>query len=115
MDHFELLKQHIPALKKISETPGAIGFFAQEALRFCTIAGTLCETFPLNNSSIEERQITHILARSLLENYFWLIYIFDDRSKRDSRYTEKLNVFKREYSKLMNDPLVPKKRPDGAA
>ena len=108
-DHFELLKQQIPALEKISEVPGEIGFFAQEALRFCTIAGTLCATFPLDNSSIGERQITHILARSLLENYFWLIYIFDDKSQRSLRYGEKVNGFKREYSKLIADPLVPKK------
>ncbi|MEA9729184.1 DUF5677 domain-containing protein [Xanthomonas campestris] len=108
-DDFDLLKQQIPALEKISEIHGEIGFFAQEALRFCTIAGTLCATFPLDNSSIGERQITHILARSLLENYFWLIYIFDDQSQRSSRYGEKINGFKREYSKLMADPLVPKK------
>jgi hypothetical protein len=108
-NHFELLKHQIPALEKISEIPGEIGFFAQEALRFCTIAGTLCATFPLDNSSIGERQITHILTRSLLENYFWLIYIFDDKSQRSVRYGEKLNGFKREYSKFIADPLVPQK------
>jgi hypothetical protein len=108
-DHFELLKQQTTTLEKISETAGEIGFFAQEALRFYSIAGTLSATFPLENSSIGERQITHILARSLLENYFWLIYIFDDRSQRSRRYDEKVNSFKREYSKLINDPLVPQK------
>ncbi len=66
-DHFELLKQQIPTLERISEKPGEVGFFAQEALRFYSIAGTLCATFPLDNSSIGERQITHILAKSLLE------------------------------------------------
>ena len=108
-DHFELLKQQAPTLERISGTAGEIGFFAQEALRFITIAGTLTATFPLDNSSIGERQITHILARSLLENYFWLIYIFDDRSQRTTRYSEKVNSFKREYSKYIDDPLVPQK------
>jgi len=108
-DHFELLKQQVTALEKISEMPGEIGFFAQEALRFYSIAGTLCATFSLDNSSIGERQITHILARSLLENYFWLIYIFDDKAQRSARYGEKLNGFKREYSKYIADPLIPQK------
>ena len=108
-EHFDLLKQQIPTLQRISGMPGEVGFFAQEAMRFYSTAGSLCATFPLNNSSIEERQITHILARSLLENYFWLIYIFDDRAQRSTRYNEKLNAFKREYAKLLNDPLVPHK------
>lgn len=106
-NNFELLKQQAPTFEKISGSTGEIGFFAQEALRFHSIAGTLCETFPLDNSSIEERQITHILARSLLENYFWLIYIFDDKSQRSARYDQKLNGFKREYSKFIADPLIP--------
>ena len=108
-NNFVLLKQQIPTLRNISEVPREINFFAQEALRFYSIAEMLCESFSLDNISIEERQTTHILARSLLENYFWLIYIFDDSNQRKARYDEKLNAFKREYSKLMNDPLVPQK------
>ena len=103
-DDFKILESEIKTLEKISGFPREIGYFAQEAMRFYTVAASLRETFALNNSSIEERQITHILTRSLLEGYFWLLYIFDDSSKRGGRYDEKLNSFKREYAKLWDEP-----------
>ena len=107
--HFELLKEELFTLRGIASVPGAVGFFAQEAMRFYSIAGSLREAFALNNGTAEERYITHSLARSLLEGFFWLIYIFDDSAKRSARYDEKLNAFKREYGKLWNEQFLPGK------
>lgn len=109
MDHFVVLKQQLATFEALSGKPGEIGYFAQEALRFYSIAGTLKENGLLKNASVGERQISHILGRSLLEGYFWLIYIFDDEAERKSRFDEKLHAFKREYGKFWNEGLVPGK------
>jgi hypothetical protein len=108
-DHFALLKNELPTLNTASSLPGVIGFFGQETLRFHSIAGTILENFPLDKESVDERYITHILARSLLENYFWLLYIFDDAAQRDVRYGQYVNSFRREYFKLLNENLLPHK------
>lgn len=109
-NHFELLKTELSAIKDLSAKGGAIGFFGQEALRFHSIAGTVLENFKADKSAgVDERYITHILARSLMENYFWLLYMFDDPVVRDSRYQELVNSFKRDYRKLLNEPLLPHK------
>jgi hypothetical protein len=105
-DDLKILEREIKTLEKISGFPREIGYLAQEAMRFYTVAASLRGTFALDNSSIEERQITHILTRSLLEGYFWLLYIFDDPAKRSGRYDEKLNSFKREYAKLWDEPQL---------
>jgi hypothetical protein len=109
VDHFELLKQEVPSLEALSGAPNEIGYFAQEALRFFSIAGTLRENDMLKNASAAERQISHILGRSLLEGFYWLIYIFDDTAQRKDRYEQKLNAFKLQYHKLWNEPLIPDK------
>ncbi|QDH69698.1 hypothetical protein [Marilutibacter alkalisoli] len=121
VDHFELLKQQLATLEAIPSDRGEISYFAQEALRFYSIAGTLRENDMLKNASAAERQISHILGRSLLEGFFWLIYIFDDPAKRATRFEEKINAFKREYGKFWNEPIIPRKKsleaadPDWAA
>ena len=108
--HFEMLKNELPTITTLSVSIGANGFFGQEALRFLSIAGTLLISLsPGKSASVDERYITHILARSLLENYFWLLYMFDDHSKKADRYTELVNSFKRDYGKLMNERLLPHK------
>ena len=109
MDHFDVLKQQLTKLEALSGQSDEIGYFAQEALRFYSIAGTLKENDLLKNASAGERQISHILGRSLLEGYFWLIYIFDDPAQRKARFEEKLHAFKREYGKFWNEQLVPGK------
>jgi hypothetical protein len=109
INHFSLLKNELATLEVLSATDGAIGYFAQEALRFHSIAGTLVENDMLKNASAAERQISHILARSLLEGFFWLVYIFDDPNLRDSRFLEKTDSFKREYGKFWNEPMTPHK------
>jgi len=35
-----------------------------------------------------------------MENYFWLLYIFDDPAKKQDRHEELVNSFKRDYCKL---------------
>lgn len=109
VNHFTLLRNEVASLEAISDHPEVIGYFAQEALRFYSIAGTLIENDMLQNKSAADRQISHILGRSLLEGFFWLLYIFDDAAKRTDRFQEKKDAFKREYAKLWNDPLVPRK------
>ncbi|NTV51366.1 MAG: hypothetical protein HGA69_00830, partial [Desulfobulbaceae bacterium] len=90
---------------------GANGFFGQEVLRFQSIAGTLIENFTLDNTtaSVDERYITHILARSVLENFFWLFYIFEDPTQKDARYEQLINSFKKDYLKLWNEKILPHK------
>ncbi|EJU9689824.1 hypothetical protein V9J77_003368 [Vibrio cholerae] len=110
MDHFELLKQQLEVLKGLSDRTDEIGYFAEEALRFYSIAGTLKDSDLLKNKSAEERQISHILGRSLLEGYFWLIYIFDEPAQRKARFDEKVHAFKREYGKYWNELLASSKK-----
>ena len=106
---FDQLKIELPTIMNLSKNGGANGFFAQEVLRFHSIAGTLLENdFSLDeNSSVDERYLTHILSRSLLENYFTVIYLFDDFSKTASRYEELKNSFREDYRKLLNEPEGP--------
>ncbi len=110
MDYFESLKQELPTLKNISNSAGPNAFFAQEALRFYSIAGTIKDNFTLDEKAqFEERNMTHILFRSLLENYFRILYIFDSPADTQTRYDSIVANFKREYGKLLNEPLLPRK------
>ena len=107
MDHYEALGDEISNIIGLSNGVGVDSFFAQEVLRFYSIARTVSSTFDLDDlSKPEERYITHILSRSLLENYFWILYIFDDKNKKTERYECLLNSFKKEYHKLMNEPAM---------
>jgi hypothetical protein len=110
--YFEKLQSELPTVRVLSRRSGATGFFAQEVLRFHSIAGTLLavDGFSLDEaSSVDERYITHILTRSLLENCFWIIYLFDNDAETANRYQELKNSFKREYAKLLNEPHLPRK------
>lgn len=109
---FQQLEAELPAIQTLAHSSGANGFFAQEALRFRSIAGTLLQLggFSLDEqSTVDERYITHVLSRSLLENYFWIIYLFDDPAQTSNRYEELKNSFKRDYHKLLNEPQLPHK------
>jgi hypothetical protein len=105
IDHFKLLKSELPRFSAIGGKPGPIGFLGQEVLRFHSIAGTLIDNNLLTNASVDERYISHILARSLIESFFWLVYIFDKPATRQSRYEELVTSFKREYARLYNEQL----------
>jgi hypothetical protein len=110
--YFEQLEPEKPTLLALSKTGGANGFFAQEALRFLSIAGTLIAagSFLLDEkSSVNERYLTHVLARSLIENWFTIIYLFDDPAQTPSRYDALKSTFRAEYRKLLNDPDLPHK------
>ncbi len=88
---------------------GELRHFGQEAMRFHSIAGTLLENMTLDKSSVDERYITHILARSVIEGFFWNAYIFGEPAVRSVRYEEFVNSFKRDYLKLYNENLLPQK------
>ncbi|HWA21834.1 MAG TPA: hypothetical protein VG735_05500, partial [Caulobacterales bacterium] len=108
---FEKLEAELPVLKTASLSADAHGFFVQEVLRFCSIAGTLLNSatgFKLDASaSVDERYITHILTRSLLENYFTVLYLFDDPAQTPARWDEVKYQFKEQYRKLMNSLNAP--------
>jgi hypothetical protein len=109
-DYFRQLQNQFPTIRSLSSCGGVKGFFGQEALRFHSIAGSLVSNFSLDKgASVDERYITHILVRSLLEDYFWLIYLFDVPGQAEVRYEQLTNSFKRDYSKLMNENQLPHK------
>lgn len=111
-NYFDQLKGELEAYRSLSSRGGHLGFFGQEVLRFYSVAGTLVEScdFRLDETaSNDERYFTHILIRSLLENYFWAIYLFDDPARSSNRYDELTNSFKRDYVKLLNESHLPHK------
>lgn len=106
---FDTLESEIPTIKKLTPKADETGFFIQEIVRFYSIAGTLLKNgFALDDSaSVDERYLTHILSRSLLEPFFVILYIFDDFSLKNERYEEQKETFKDQYRKLMNDLNAP--------
>lgn len=107
--HFEQLETHIHNIKSLTPKADATGFFLQEVLRFYSIAGTLLRSdITLDKTSnVDQRYFTHPLARSLLEPFFIILYIFEDPAQMASRYEEQINTFKDNYRKLMNDLREP--------
>jgi hypothetical protein len=105
IDHFQLLRSELSRFSELGSRPGPIGFLGQEALRFHSIAGTLKDSGMVANASDEERFISHILTRSLIESFFWLVYIFDNIATRQSRYDELVTSFRREYFRFYNENL----------
>jgi len=98
-----VLREH--QIKSYIPKRDATGFFLQETLRFISIAGTLKNSsINLGHSAIDdERYFSHILLRSLLENYFTNIWLFDDLSVTSARYNNLIQGFASNYSKLMDD------------
>lgn len=111
MNYFEDLEKQMPSLRVAAATSGPVGFFAQEVMRFYSVSGTLKDSFPLDETAnFEQRCMTHVLFRSLLENYFRILYIFDVPSDIQVRYDAVVDNFRREYGKLLNEPLLPNKQ-----
>ena len=108
-NYFETLSAELSAIKQHEPAGSAERYFVSDVLRFNSIAGTILQSFPSPQKNIDSRIITHILARSLLENYFWLLYIFDNPAAATQRFEELLNDFKIQYNKLYNEPLLPNK------
>jgi hypothetical protein len=78
-------------------------FLKEEVLRFISIGGTVAQTFPNVATCIDERIISHIMLRSAIENFFKIIYVFDDSSQTTARFDKILDGFRNDYSKLYND------------
>jgi len=108
-NHFKLLEGALPAIKGHVTTNSAEKYFVSEVLRFLSIAGTIIQSFPDPKQNMDSRILTHILTRSLLENYFWLLYIFDDPTTTTQKFNELLNDFKIQYTKLYNEVELPHK------
>lgn len=108
---FNQLQAELAVIRTLSSSGGPNGFFGQEALRFYSIAGTLMgNAYALDETaSVDERYLTHVLIRSLLENYFTIIYLFDDHAHTAPRYEALKNSFKEDYRKLLNEPQLPRK------
>jgi hypothetical protein len=107
--NFQSLQAAIPNIKAHAPRHPRDAFFVQEVLRFHSIAGTMEQSFPNVSASVDERIMSHIWIRSLIENYFKLLYIYDDPVKAQARFDECVRGFKIEYAKLYNDPWVPNK------
>lgn len=104
-DYFKLLNKELFSAEELSKQKKAKGFLGQEILRFHTIAGTLIDSDMTldKNATVTERHITHPLIRTLLENFFKILYIFNDSELESDRFEKAVNGFKEEYRKLFND------------
>ncbi|QZM11792.1 hypothetical protein ABVS_1093 [Acinetobacter lwoffii] len=107
-DKFEQLYEKKSIIHQYNTTNCAIEFYQQEVLRFLSIAGTLKENGLSNNpQSVDARYFSHILTRSLIENFFIMIYVFDSVNDSETRFNEILNGFKQDYLKLYNESELP--------
>ncbi|MGI0025928.1 MAG: hypothetical protein ACREA4_12410 [Nitrososphaera sp.] len=107
--YFQQLENELIKIKAYAPPDDRRAFFIQEVLRFHSIAGTIEQSFKNIASSTDERIITHILVRSLIENFFRILYIFDDSTLSKARFDECVNGFKIQYAKLYNDQALPNK------
>jgi len=107
--YFQQLQSLIPQIKAYSPRHPQDAFFIQEVLRFHSVAGTIEQSFKNISTNIDERIMSHILIRSIIENYFKLLYIYDDPAKSQARFDECVSGFKIQYSKLYNDQWLPNK------
>jgi len=107
--YFEQLESELNSFKTLASMKDEHGFLGQEVLRFYSIAGTLLNSsYKLDDkATVDERYSTHVLLRSLLENYFKIMYLFDNPSLTSTRYGLLQNGFKNQYLKLMNDLNTP--------
>jgi hypothetical protein len=107
--YFQQLQIEMPQIKAYVSRYPRDAFFIQEVLRFHSVAGTIEQSFKNIGTNIDERIMSHILVRSLIENYFKLLYIYDDHTKSQARFDECVNGFKIQYAKLYNDNWLPNK------
>jgi spore cortex formation protein SpoVR/YcgB (stage V sporulation) len=88
-----------------SFSPGSIHerWLREESLRFLSIAGTIKQSFTNPEPAGDERFITHILTRSLIEGFFLILYVFEDSDQSVSRFEEIVSGFKCGYTKMRNE------------
>ena len=106
---FDTLKNLAAEIQNLAPIADHDKFFKEEALRFISIGGTIEASFPNVDTSIDERIISHILVRSVIENFFKIVYIFEDSAQSAVRFDALLNGFKKDYTKLLNEPDLPMK------
>jgi hypothetical protein len=109
--YFDAFKDLFPAISKASFHEDYKNFAVEEFKRFYSIGGTILGSILPNQAPVGERLFSHILLRSIFENFFWLIYIFDgpDVTVWRDRFNQYMNGFKNEYYKLCNEAALPKK------
>ena len=102
---FNALLTYKDTIESLAQKEGVDAFFAQEVLRFILIVGSLKASCRLSdNENINQRNFTHILGRTLLENFFYLMYIYDNEEEKEERYKKQIiNPFKKDYLKLTKD------------
>ena len=109
--NFQDFQNAFPKISSHAPQGLAESFAIDEFKRFMSIGGTILRSFPNVSYNIDERRMAHILIRSLLENFFWIIYIFEGKTKPswNTRFDKYLDGFKLEYAKLYKDPDLPLK------
>jgi hypothetical protein len=106
---FDQLQQEQQAIIALSKRGSLDGYLGQELLRFISLGGTLkgVPGFTLDaTASVDERFITHVLGRSLIESFFQLMHLYDDPTQTVARWDRYKDGFKREYGKLMSEPTM---------
>jgi len=98
-------------ISKASIQENCKNFAVEEFKRFYGIGRTILESVLPNEESVGERLYSHILLRTVFENFFWLLYIFDgtDEALWFERFDKRMNGFKHEYRKLYNESALPHK------
>lgn len=108
--NWDKFEKSFDEMKVFSSNTAVDKFALAEFKRFYSIAGTIRGSFKNVATNIDERIITHILLRSLIENFFWITYLYDKSrgQDRDSEFDKYLNSFRKEYDKLYNSLLIDK-------
>ncbi len=109
--YFDAFKDLFPAIANSSFREDYKNFAAEEFKRFYSVGGTILSSILPSEERVGQRLFSHILLRSVFENFFWLIFIFDgmDENAWRERFNQYLNGFKNEYYKLYNETSLPKK------
>lgn len=109
--YFDAFKGLFPAISKASFQEDYKNFAVEEFKRFYSIGGTILDSVLPNEERVGERLFSHILLRSIFDNFFWLLYIFDgpDEAVWLEHFNEYMNGFKRQYYNLYNEVALPRK------
>lgn len=101
---FNQLHNEIASIKAHSGRDTLDEYLIQEMLRFHSLGGSIIATFQQAGTNVDQRIISHILIRSVIENFFKILYIKHDPSQSQARFELCVNGFKQQYLKLYNDP-----------
>ena len=101
--HFDQLHKEIASIKAHTGRDALDEYIIQEFLRFHSLGGSIIATFQQAGTNVDQRIISHVLIRSLIENFFKILYIKHDPSQSQLRFELCVNGFKQQYLKLYND------------